>query len=60
MLTVMKRYVECQWFVDYFIFNEKMEVALELAMMMKTPAFIRLEMTAGDVSKVEEFILLNL
>ena len=58
--TVLDRYVECLGFVGYFILNEKPEIALELAMMMKTPAFIRLEMTAGDVSRVEEFILLNL
>ena len=58
--TVMSRYVECLMYIDFFIYEEKPAVAQGLAAMLRTPAFRRLEMTAGDVSRVEEFILLNL
>ena len=59
-MTVMDRYIECLWFIDFFIHEEKPEIALQLGMMLRTPAFIRLEMSSSDVSRVEEFILLNL
>ena len=59
-MTVMDRYIECLTYVRFFIFVGKPRVAQALSVMLDEWVFVRLEMRSSDVSRVEEFILLNL